>query len=652
MSIDNTVSVRHDEVEFQRLPLSLKDIPRYFDANRLCAQDIIAYVRDKERFPDPNKIVILEANERPVDKDSLVGNRIFYSGPNGNEDEANAFSGLAGVFIPVHVKDLEQSSDSFGIDEFCSRVVEEYGLSDFGILLYGEREDLEDLCKVWQYIQYNSSRTCLVPYYVMDEIMRDKDAIDIAEYIRKASYLEETNNLRHETLMEVIGTIGEKILEAQRQGKDVRISCSMASHSVLTRQIMLYLTLRYNLSPKYVESYIHSYVDGHVIYDHRRMSLYERFMWVRNLPEKFGMFGQSLRMYSFCSPVDGNMYDTGKPTDSEELALTNAFGRYMGKETPAHIYPRPLYAAYVNNTTGRTVVFRPEDGTGDEDLDAAMKTTLTLLEYANYADVLPLVDFRSTFRGSTEYFTDEEPLPSSTMAMATSDSREAMDAETDEKWCEIFIRFAQEVRNKFQETIHPTVKNSVFCTLSQTEILLLYCPGSIGVNCLLTSEYFGHDITIIGEEVFHRFIDLRTLMAMAVKDADQTLALPGGENISFSEIMKQEEKNLRPWIDPEVILVLNTLKPRNSGLSYYDRMLRGTLNVMPIITDKDDPLYEPSVLMEHFTFLDLMSANPMLEGRGSKSLTTLTCFGTLADDISSVPVLQTTLESFRGCELL
>lgn len=116
--------------------------------------------------------------------------------------------------------------------------------------------------------------------------------------------------------------------------------------------------------------------------------------------------------------------------------------------------------------------------------------------------------------------------------------------------------------------------------------------------------------------------------------------------------MKQEEKNLRPWIDPEVILVLNTLKPRNSGLSYYDRMLRGTLNVMPIITDKDDPLYEPSVLMEHFTFLDLMSANPMLEGRGSKSLTTLTCFGTLADDISSVPVLQTTLESFRGCELL
>lgn len=650
MNVTGNVQVNGAEgAKFPHMEVDLKSVPRLFDPYRLCDYDIIAFVRSKDHYPNPNQIVILDVPGQPVDKNELSGNKIFFSGPHGNDNDASIYSGLANVFLPVPMSDLDEDKEDCGIDEIRSSLATDYNLDEFGILLCGTKAETALMMKVYRYMQNNGNNACIVPYFVMEELVKDDHAIDIKPIIKQLQDLDEANNLNHRTLMAAMDKIGADIERAKKNGEEVRIACSLSSHDKLTRNILLYLSFHYNLSPKYVESYVNSYVDGHVAYDHKRMSLYERFMWVRNLPKRFGMFGQSLRLYCFCTQVDNGMFLPETTASSEELALSEQFNMKMSKDIASHIYPAPLYVTYVNRETGNTIVFSPkdEDPTGDAALNERLRPVLNLLDYVNYADVLPLMDFRSTFPGSSQFFTEEEPLPRDAAKLATLDSPGARDAERDLYWCGIFIRIAQTVQDKYHEVITPTVKNSVICRLSETELLMLYCPGSIGLNCMLSSEYFNNDIQLVGEECFHRFVDIRTLLALMVKDSDLDTSKEEMEKLRFAEIMKHEEKNLTPWMSSEVILVLNTLRPRNSGLSYYDRMLRSTVNVMPIVTDKDNPLYERSPLEGKFTFLDLMSAD-----QSNEPLTTLTCFGTLADDISNIPVLQTTLESYRGCELL
>ena len=223
----------------------------------------------------------------------------------------------------------------------------------------------------------------------------------------------------------------------------------------------------------------------------------------------------------------------------------------------------------------------------------------------------------------------------------------AVDKETDALWRSVFVSMAEQVRATYQEEIYPTVKNSVLYGLSDHEFLLLYCPGSMGLTCRFTSDFFDKDLQIIGEEDFHRFIDMRTLLALIEKTPSQEEKSFQDGNKRFAEIMTLEYRNLEPAVDYDVMLAVNMLSPRNNGLSYYDKMLRSTVNIMPIVTDEDNPLYTPSELLKHFTYLNLLSADD-----STMALSTITCFGTLEDDINDKPVLQTTIESYRGCPLL
>lgn len=645
-----------------RMSIVAAEIPHYFDWESLCSMDIIVYVRKNGRCPDPRVPVILDADCAPFDEDLLKGNLIFWGGPSGNEDKLSAFSGLSkDVYLPLYTDELDPEREDFGIPELGLMFGAKYDITDYTVLLCGESTDAKDdlLTCAWEYYCYNYNGPVRfdATIKVAEKQRRLADGIDIAEYVKRMRSLRATNELNHVSLMRIVDEIGARIKDMQMRGQSPKIQCLMRGHSEDVRLLMLYLPLKFNLSPLYVDAYLQSYVERRFNYDYKKLSLYERFNWVRNLPDEFGYLGPNVRFFCFCTLSDEGLFLVPHPVDPEEIALSESFGHRMGKHSAKRIYPVPLYGAYVNMESGDTFMFKPdqvleqvENGTVPEERVEVFRSLAPLVRtfsFLNYGDVLPLVDFRSAFPGSRSHFTDELSVRKEARNIAKANANAAMDEQVDETWRRVFVSMAEQVRAEYNDEIYPTVKNSILCGLSQHEFLLLYCPGSIGLTCKFSSEYFDKDIQIIGEEDFHRFIDMRTLLALIEKTPLQGEKSFQEGNKRFAEIMTLEYRNLNPAVDYDVMLALNMLTARNSGLSYYDKMLRATVNIMPIVTDEENPLYEPSELLKHFTYLNLLSADT-----STMALTTITCFGTLEDDINDVPVLQTTIESYRGCQLL
>lgn len=631
-----------------RVAVRMNEIPRYFDTNGLCAQDIIAYIRHKDRYPDSRQIVIMDTDEAPIDMERLADNRIYYGGPRGNEKSASAFSGTTAISVPVYVEDMNPDMHTCGLDEICAKISQEFCIEDFGLLLCGTKKDIDILLRAWQYMA-DQKYKCVVPDFVLRESARDKNAIDIAKTVERLDYLAATSNLTRTALLTAVNEIGHEIEERMAKGEKVSILSSASVHNKLTRQIMFYLVSKFNASPKFIESYLDSYVDGHVAYDHTRMSLYERFQWLRNLPEAFGYLGPNLRFHCFCELKDEGLFVPQEDTGSKEIALSNGSVKNLHKELASRIYPIPLYAAYVRMDGSAAVVFRPDEGTGVPELDAHLSKYMELFNYADYGDAVNFVDFRVMFPGSKEFFDDSKTAWDNT-TLATLDSPYAQDVKVDEQWRKIFTQMSQFVLDRYGENIAPTVKNCILFPIGKGELLVLYCPGSLGVNCMLKSEYFDKDIQIIGEEAFHRLIDIRTLLALISRDQPANDADIAKGRERFDLVMSKRYSNLRPWIDEEVILVLNTLVPTHTELSYYDRMLRAAKNMFPIVTDKDDKLYneEDNAILESIRFVSLMN-----QDNSNERLYGCTCFGTCEDIVSEgKAVVGCTIEIAEGSDLL
>lgn len=649
-------------VQYVRLSIKADDIPQYFDRESLCSMDIIAYVRKKDRYPDPRVPVILDADCAPFDKELLSGNMIFWGGPGGNEGDLSMFSGLSSnVYLPVYTEEFDPSQEDYGLSELGASFGAKYNITDYTVILCGECTDAKDdpLTCAWEYMCYNYTGPVKfdATVKVAEKQRRLSDGIDISEYVMRLRALRSTNELNHTTLMRIVDDIGVKLKDMQMRGVSPRIQCLLTGHSEDVQLLLLYLPLKFNLSPLYVEPYLQSYVDHRFNYDYKKLSLYERFMWVRNLPDDFGYLGPNVRFFCFCSLADEGLFIVPKAADAEEVALSEKLKHRMSKTSAKRIYPVPLYGAYVNMQSGDTFMFKPDSvldqlASGEVPEDRVQQfqrlaPTIKMFDFLNYGDVLPLVDFRASFRGSVNHFTDEMSARREDRRVAKDGANAAVDKQTDEMWRRVFVSMAEQVRAQYGDQIYPTVKNSILCGISPSEFLLLYCPGSLGLTCKFSSDYFNNDIQIIGEEDFHRFIDMRTLLALIEKMPLQGERSFQEGNKRFAEIMTLEHRNLDPAVDYDVMLALNMLTAYNNGLSYYDKMLRSTVNIMPIVTDEDNPLYEASELLKHFTYLNLLSADT-----STMALSTITCFGTLEDDINDVPVLQTTIESYRGCKLL
>ena len=672
METKESIQQEQELVKPVRMAISVNEIPRYFERDTLCSTDIIAYVRKKDRCPDPRIPVILEADCTPFDKETLSGNKIFWAGPGGNEDEVSLFSGLSSnVCLPIYTDEFDVSKEDYGVVSLGASFGTLYNIKEYMVLLCGECTDAVDdpLTNAWEYVQYsyNGPIKFDTTYAVADKQRKLTDGVDIADVVKSLSSLKAVNELNHVNLMRALNQVGDRIKDMQMRGLRPRIQCLLPGHPQDVQLLLLYLPLKYNLSPLYVEPYLRSYVDYKFNYDYEKLSLYERFMWARNLPEEFGYLGPNVSFFCFCALSDDGLFLTAKKDDEEDAYMSEKFGRRMSKYSAKRIYPKPLYVAYVNmSTSDRSVeVFRPEDlikecdaaseaeERGDEnapvvsDLHKRLYPHMRLFNFLNYGDVIPMVDFRNSFTGSKEYFTDEMPVMREDKKVAKMGNKAAADKKVDIEWRTAFVSVAEYVREKYDDQIYPTVKNTLLYGLSNTEFLMLYCPGSMGLTCRFTSEFFDKDLQIVGEEDFHRFIDMRTLLALIEKTPLQSEKSFQDGNKRFAEIMTLQYRNLSPASDYDVMLAVNMLLPRNNGLSYYDKMLRSTVNIMPIVTDEDNPMYRPSELLKHFTYLNLLSAD-----ESTMPLTTVTCFGTLEDDVNDKPVLQTTIESYRGCELL
>lgn len=667
MNQNNTTTMNEGGVIAQRMTLKIADVPQYFDRESLCSTDIVAYVRSKDRFPDPRVPVILDADCAPFDKETLSGNKIFWGGADGNENEVSVFSGLSdNVYLPIYTTEFDLSQEDYGIIELGASFGAKYGLKSYTVLLCGPCTDAKDdpLTCAWEYVCYNYNGPVKFDTTVAAAVKQRRlsDGIDISDYVKKLRTLKSTNDLNHVTLMKVVDEIGERIKEMQARGINPRLQCLMSGHPEDVQLLLLYLPLKFNLSPLYVEAYLQNYVDHRFNYDYEKLSLYERFMWMRGLPEEFGYLGRNVRFFCFCDLVDEGLFIVPRQPDNEETLMTNHFGRRMSKTSAKRIYPKPLYAAYVNTGLGETIMFKPDEilarlsdtvaiGEGfAEPVPPVLQKLaphLKLFEMLNYGDVAPLIDFRASFKGSTQTFTDEDISGRNGKAVAKTGPGADADLDANRQWLGVFVSMAEQVKAQYNEEIFPTVKNCVLYQLSANELLLLYCPGSLGVTCKFTSEYFDKDIQIIGEEDFHRFVDMRTLLALIEKTPLQDEASFQEGNKRFAEIMTLEYRNLEPALDYDLMLAVNLLQPRNNGLSYFDKMLRSTKNIMPIVTDEDNPLYKPSELLRHFSYLNLLSADT-----SNMPLTTITCFGTLEDVTNDVPILQTTIETYRGCQLL
>lgn len=655
---ESPVEVNESKVRIERLELKIADVPKYFDRyDAVCSLDIVAYVRKFDRIPDYNVFVVLDADCAPFDKEFLSGHKIYWSGVTGNEGDINSIAGLAdNLQIPVYAEQLKPDREDLGLRDIWEEFGMRYDLDRYILLLCGEADD-PIISEAWRYAVESgaSDIRCDVPPAVADARKIRENAIDITPELERISKLRNRNEFNRKTLFEIVDKIDAQIKDMQLRGISPVIQCSGETEEAGV--LPLYFTMKHFLAPLYNEKHLDDYMKRSFNYDYNKLSLYERFQWVRNLPEEFGLLNPDANFHCFCTLCDEQLYVTLEP-DKEETALATQYGIHMGKKTAKRIYPKPLYMAYFDMASNNFMLVQPERVIQVVDNEESVDDTtweiymqlyrhVKMFDYLNYADVMEFADFRSLFPQSQNPFGALYTPTSGQSQIANQNDLSLEDIKADFMLKNIFAQLAETVRKEYDEAIYPTVKNSLLYPVGDKKFMILYCPGSLGVTCRLDSKYFDRDIHILGEEVFNRFIDRRTLLAVIAKGLQRGERNFESSNKRFAEIITVDQSNLLPALDLDIMLITCVLKPNNNGLSYFDRMLRTTKNVIPIVTDKDNALYTEPVIFNHFNYLDLLRADT-----SQGPISTITCFGTLEDTINAKPVLQTTLESYRGCKLL
>lgn len=542
------------------------EVPHYFgNKSAPDLRDIILYVREK--FPNPHQRVCIKTDMTLPAKD-LIDQLIYISGV--NSDKLHELRGLGTtVFLPIRITDQSMDDSDFCIYDRITEFIQVYGVTSFEILVYGDNE--EQLVKVWEWVQSTADMHYKVsfPPDVTKQLKLFENGIDIAPYARRMEQAEHRNDLTTKFLRELMNELREQV----KAGKTA-IQNFEETRSLYSKWLTIALIQEFDLPPVYLASYINEYVALQVAYPFEKLSMFERLSFVNSLPADVGYIGKN----------------------QEFRCLFHIISK---------IYPTP------------TIAF---------DLAAGKVITERLEDFK--MEALHIVDYRSQFKESHEYFT----TPSKGVAVVDRGDR-AIDV----KLGKVFV---QMMKASNIEDDCMTVRNTVMAKFHGRSYILYY-NEPLGLVGSLQSEYFGAHPMVIEEEEFRNLIDAKIILALRRKEAARDVVVG---NSQFTDIMVRAQKTFKPAIPTFVLMCCELATLYGSELSYYDKRLRCDRRIVPIITHADSKLKSGRTVLDYIT-LENLADDPI-------AADSISCFGTLLSTTTTATTLPVSIQSFRGCKLL
>lgn len=581
------------ESNLEVLKVSTKDIPIVFNDKSkggLSTEDVVAFVRAK--FRNPWDRVVLELDATPVSPKELESANIFVKSV--NDDAANRIASIDSerLYLPVNIADIELDEEgNYNIDEIINNFKNEFDVSCQVICLIvaseSDKSEIEKTAALRDWSENSEHFDLRFPWFLMKNVSLLPNGVDIGVYAEKISQLRTRSTLSYKNLRAILDDIDSKIDPSISVIQDLR-----GKRTPDVKMLTTYLLLSKNIPPLYVSSFLSEYIDYSFNYPIGQLSLFERLMFVRRLPEGIGYIGINPKLH--------------------------CIGRLQGR-----IYPNIQCVFDVRNRSKVT----------DEALISALETTYK-------AGTLPLIDYRSMFQNSQEHFALQAELGTKSLAVGDNDS----DFQVDCNIVDMFTELSEQITEEDVEggEIFMSVKNTVMCKFDGN-VYIIYCPEECGIYLGLVSDYFPPFVLPVPESQFNRLIDLQLEMAIVKKEQQ---ARPEAGAIALSDVWRNRRLDiaLRPAIPYEVTLCTKLLPTISNGLSYYDSRLRCHKNVLPISTAMDATIGEVNPMFKELSLKTIR--------RDLSSKYSINCFGTVSYETVGTSDVKLTYRSFKGKGLL
>lgn len=245
---------------------------------------------------------------------------------------------------------------------------------------------------------------------------------------------------------------------------------------------------------------------------------------------------------------------------------------------------------------------------------------------------ISVLDYRTMFN-------DNEQGDGGSAGIAVSG---ASNDEVNKRLLDIFTRATEASPDR---DIFLSVRNTAI-TVVNGQKYLLYFNEPFGIGGILQSPYVGNHSMVIGEDNFHRLIDVKVILA----EQKRQIAKTSSEGQSaFRQIMALDTQ-FKLAVDPYILMCSELARFQSKDLSYYDRRLRCDKCVLPIVTHVDSPLSEKLSIFSGSSaedHIDLVTLR--YDKMGSQALT---AFGGINSDLGYYERLPVSTDSFWGCKLL
>lgn len=534
------------------IAFDVANMRRYFTKPGIDAsidvRDIIIFVRSK--YPNPRQRVVLKC-ETPLPVSDLQDAFIYVDGI--NEEEARAFDAIGqAAYCPIEITKEHMSMEGYGIQRFVESFCQHGNISSCEVLIYGD--NIDDLLEVRQYLQDVGTfeYTPMFQASVVEKLKLLDNGLDLSSYAKRMSQALDRKSLSVSFIRTLLDEIGKEI-----EGGKTLLQCLEDTRSYYVKWLTLALTQKHNLTPVYVGSYISEYVNLKVAYPLDKLSMYERFKFVMDLPTTVGYIGK----YHVFQCVYGIM---------------------------KKIYPVPAMA------------FDLQD-------NVVIAENLERFEF----EKLELFDWRVWFKESKNYYVTRTPSGAASRG-AGALSTEASDRGVDESLRKIFLEMTEAAGGN----IFMSVRNSVLAKY-EGRLYILYYSQMLGLMGVATSEHFGRQPLVVTEENFHQLIDVR-LIASLQKSREQKTDSARREQ--FTQLMTVLPQTFRTAIPLDLLMCCVLVGQNATELSYYDMRLRCDKNVLPIITHEDAGSSRKQTIFDHLNILDVGKdkiAGPAISSFGS-----------------------------------
>lgn len=370
----------------EKLHLAKDSVVSYFSQDDCPSLwDIIIHVREK--FPDPRQQVVV-TSDFPLSIRSLQSHLIFVE---GETDQFVTDVPKLGqdCYCLARIDGTNCELEDCGINSIIVAFSSLYSVSQFDVLVYSDDDSL--LSKAWEYVQSNrfDGISYKFPRRFTSKIQIAENGVNVAKYSERLSAAKRKNELDIST----ISTVVEEFRKEISQGKTA-IQSTEDSRSLYSQWLTLLAIQEFDLPPVYVGSYISEYVECYVAYPFEKLSMYERVMFVRDLPEYIGYIGSNV--------------------DARSLFACRT-----------KIYPKPVAIFNITKEQMQPDLI--------EDFDLGTQ---------------PLYDYRAFFKESINPFT-----PPTTGLSASGQG----DSDIDRKWSAIFAAMIALADSDIYPSIHNTV---------------------------------------------------------------------------------------------------------------------------------------------------------------------------------------------------